>query len=143
MKNKFLKGGKAKGFTVIEIIIVVVIISLMTSIVVAFLGSSRNKGNDIAAKESTVSLRSMSELYYVDSGNSYTGFCADVNTTEAIRFATTTTGLSGDCDVAADGQSWAAEVDLILEGYFCIDTGGGGRVRASSKGATATVCPVI
>lgn len=129
-----------KGFTLIELLVVIAVISLLASIVVASLNTSRSKGKDVAAKENIINLRSISELYYLENGNSYSGFCQSNDARSALSTATSTTGLDGDCDVAADNQSWAAEVDLILEDHFCIDTRSSGKVT-TDKADDATTCP--
>ncbi len=141
-KKVFLKGLIQKGFTLIELLVVIAVISLLASVVIASLGSTRDKGKDVAAKESMVNLRAISEIYYVDNGNSYENFCVDIEALAAMRAAASSTGLATSCDVAGDDQSWAAEVGLIRENYFCIDIKGGGRVRAISKDDIANTNPI-
>ena len=58
-----------KGFTLIELLVVIAIISLLSSIVLASLGTSRAKASDAAIKQGLVNLRSAAELYYSNNGN--------------------------------------------------------------------------
>ncbi len=73
-----------KGFTLIELLVVVAIIGILASVVIGFLVSARNKGNDTAVKSNLATVRTASELYYLNNNNSYfvfTGF----NTTFAVQ----------------------------------------------------------
>ncbi|MCK5027270.1 MAG: type II secretion system protein [Candidatus Pacebacteria bacterium] len=143
-KERYLKEVMQKGFTLIELLVVIAIISLLATVVFASLGSTRDKSKDAAAKENMINLRSISELYYLENGNSYTGFCQDSEARAALNMATSTTGLDGSCDVdIVTGEHWAAEIELVLGDYFCIDTRGGGKIRTASKNDAApiTECP--
>jgi len=61
-----------KGFTLIELIMVVAIISLLTSIVLSSLTTARQKGNDAARVQSVHEIQSALQLYFTDNG-SYPG----------------------------------------------------------------------
>ena len=58
-----------KGFTLIEILIVVAIIGILSAIVMASLGSAKGKGNDVAIQSNLANIRAQSELYYSFVGN--------------------------------------------------------------------------
>ena len=64
--NKF-----KKGFTLLELLVVVAIIGLLTSIVLVSLSNSKNKGADAGVKSNLNTIRGMSELFYANNGNSF------------------------------------------------------------------------
>jgi len=68
---------KERGFTLIELLVVVAIIGILTSVVLASLGSARAKGNDAAIKGLMNSLRTQMEIDLDSVGGSY---AADVVT---------------------------------------------------------------
>ncbi len=60
---------KSKGFTLIEILIVVAIISILTGVTLAALGSARGKGDDTSIVSTLGNARTQAELYYSNNGN--------------------------------------------------------------------------
>lgn len=64
------KGSYKLAFTLVELLVVVSIISLLTSIVLAALTAARNKGSDAAIKSNLLTIRTQAGLYYTNN-NSY------------------------------------------------------------------------
>ena len=67
----FLKAKAVSGFTLIELLVVIAIIGLLSSIVLASLGTARSKAADAAIQANLVGVRSSAEIYYTDNGESY------------------------------------------------------------------------
>ncbi len=67
---------KRKGFTLVEIMIVVAIIALLASIAIPNLLTARKSANDAAAKAELQTIQTAIENYAIDNGN-YTGQAAD------------------------------------------------------------------
>jgi prepilin-type N-terminal cleavage/methylation domain-containing protein len=67
---------RQKGFSLIELLLVVSIISLLTSIVMSALDASRKKARDAARLEQAQTIRTALELYFSDNG-SYPPVSAD------------------------------------------------------------------
>lgn len=139
-KKKVAKKAKKKGFTLMELLVVVAIIGILAAIVLVSLNSARNKGKNAAIKSQMVSLRSAGELHNEDNG-SFATFCASTEATNLSAGVTNSGGTSFDCDATAD--AWAAEVQLVGAGagFWCVDSTGASKAEAATKGATATVCP--
>ncbi len=140
VKKKVAKKTKKKGFTLMELLVVVAIIGILAAIVLVSLNSARNKGKNAAIKSQMVSLRSAGELHNEDEG-SFATFCASTEAVNLQGGVEDAGGTTFDCDAAAD--AWAAEVALVGTGagFWCVDSTGASKVEAATKGATATVCP--
>ena len=59
------------GFTLIELLVVVAIVGLLASITMGYLGNAKKKGDDTAIKSNLATVRSVSEIFYLDNANSY------------------------------------------------------------------------
>lgn len=67
---------KQKGFTIIELLVVISIISVLSGIVLTQVSLTQNKGKNAALKVNMESLRKQSIIYY-EEHNTYNGLCAD------------------------------------------------------------------
>ncbi|KKP87376.1 MAG: Pilin domain-containing protein [Parcubacteria group bacterium GW2011_GWC1_35_8] len=70
MKNK-------KGFSLIELLIVVAIIGVLSSVVLASVNDARTKAMDAVVKGSLKSIQSQAQMYYEDHSSIYAGLCSD------------------------------------------------------------------
>lgn len=64
-----------RGFTLIELLVVIAIIGILAGIVLASLGSARDKGKDAGVQEQLSGARAQAEIYSGGNGNSYDGVC--------------------------------------------------------------------
>ncbi|MEI6660470.1 MAG: prepilin-type N-terminal cleavage/methylation domain-containing protein [bacterium] len=67
---KFLKSHQNRGFTLVELLVVISIISLLSSVVLSALNSARAKGRDARRKSDIHQIQLALELYY-DANGSY------------------------------------------------------------------------
>lgn len=62
-------GKKQRGFTLIELLVVIAIIGILASVVLASLGSARDKAKDAARKAEIKQLKTAIEMYYLNNGS--------------------------------------------------------------------------
>jgi len=142
---------RQKGFTLIELMVVISIIALLSAIVLASLGTSRNKAADTAIKQGLVNLRSSAELFYANNGNSYGatplgGDCAtpplgslfDNANIKAIIAGIQKNGVTPICHSSA--TAWAVSSPLKTNGTlsWCVDSKQ--TIKQISGNITSTSC---
>ena len=134
--------NKSKGFTIIELIVVIAIIAVLAAIVLVNVTSYINKGKNAAIVGNMASLITNSAVWYDNTGaGTYSGFCASANAT-AIQLAVTATNEGGTsyacfCDVASCGAAsskWCAVVTEVGgAGTYCVDSSGYKGALASGR----------
>lgn len=152
--------NKVRGFTLLELLIVVAIIGILTAIVLIALNDARNKGADAGVKSNLSSARSQAEVFYnanTASPNTYDNVCdlGAVGGVEAIglmvqtaaksaglgSYAVNATGDLTSATCNTNGVSWAAEAPLKgAGGMWCVDSTGTSERKTTSIGS-GTVCP--
>ncbi len=137
-----------KGFTLMELLVVVGIIGILATIVIGMLSSAQKKGKDSAIKEQMASLRSEAELYAIGNGNSYNNLFTSNNTwaSASVNIQAILTFLDSQTTVHTVGSStnqWAAQVQLKEDPtqYACIDYTAIMKIGTNVLGAGNTVCP--
>lgn len=125
MQSATRKKCKEKGFTLLELLIVIAVIGILSSLIMVSLSTSRAKASDAAIKSDLRSLMNVAELYYVNNGNQYGA------------------GGPGVCPAVSNGSpaSWAVDFDpnfkKIAE-HASIQAGGGD----SGGGLLLTNCAI-
>lgn len=114
-----MKKTNQKGFTLIELLVVVAIIGILATVVLASLGSARNKAKDAAIGAGYSAIRAQAELIYV---NTYVGTCADTKVAAIIAGALAQGATAQDCNESA--TAWAAEATLTDGTIYCTDSTG-------------------
>jgi prepilin-type N-terminal cleavage/methylation domain-containing protein len=133
-----------KGFTIIELIVVIAIIVILASIILININGYINKANDAAVKEDMSSLLADAANYYGSNG-SFASVAADPDYLKA----TTGIGSTGlkytlvtACDSASDcsgtSTKWCACVQekAVTANYFCVDSSGK-RTEETAKACSA------
>jgi prepilin-type N-terminal cleavage/methylation domain-containing protein len=154
------KKSKKGGFTLIEILVVVLIIGLLAAVILASLGSSRDKGSNGAIRSGVDSLRKQAEVLYNNMNLSYGGGtmsdvtnCVTSPSANTIFNAATGTdaaiiakmvadinlkagGTSGSPRVACSQQTNAWAFSVVLKaglGTYCVDSRGNSPKITSSN----------
>lgn len=146
---------RTKGFTLLELLIVISIIGLLAMITFDYLGSSRDKGADGATKQNVVNARSQAEVYFTNNGG-YGGLCNNVAggifshvqaATQAQNIVPRTSYAPNQAATAAreachdSVTAYAVWVPLKQGGGICIDSQNTTRITATPLGANQFVCP--
>ena len=88
------------GFTLLELLVVVVILGILTAIAIAFSGAARVRGEDATAKSNIRVAAPAFEVYREDHGGSYSGV------TLAQLQSQYSPGIQGITVLAADATSY-------------------------------------
>lgn len=148
-----------KGFTLIELIVVIAIIVILATIILININGYINKGKDAAAKEDMSTLLTDATSFYAtkgtfdgvtldsDYGKAWTGLTAS---TGSLAYVTTSSPAQAmiSCDInatcASGGSSpnskWCACIieKAITTNYFCVDSSG--KRSEQSTDACAAEC---
>lgn len=71
-----MKKLHKKGFTILELLIVVAIIGIIVAITLSYLGRSKDKAGDVSTISNIANARSQAEVFYAQNDSSYEGVCA-------------------------------------------------------------------
>jgi len=126
----------SKGFTIIELLVVVAIIAVLAAIVLVNVTSYINKGKDAAIQGNMSSMLVNGAVYFDNNGN-YTSFLTSAGYTAPADAAKTANGgtvLTG----VATSTAWCSCSPLKTSGTFCVDSTGTKKTTAT---ACATECP--
>ncbi len=161
--------NKHKGFTLIELLVVIAIIGILSAVVLASLGTARNKGSDAATQAQLSGARAQGEIYAGANSNSYGGVCAAAVTSggfggvagpgimkgvlnsSAVSASQISSAnppaLAGDAthvtchDTAgAPVTAWVMEAPLKNGGWWCVDSKGQSKQEGVAILAAATAC---
>lgn len=143
--------NKQKGFTIIELIVVIAIIAVLAAIVLVNVTQYINKGKDAAIKGNMTSVLADAAVA-IDGGSD--DVCANTALVAALAGADNANDGNGtpnevtDCNDAAGAgnTAWAACAQLKnVDAYFCVDsTGAKKEVATKATCVTAwalTACP--
>ncbi len=152
MIKNIMQTKPVRGFTLIEILIVIAIIGILAAVVVTSLNSARDKGADAVVKSNLHGLEAEAAIYYDDNNRIYTGVCttdqifidAMAGAISAVSPAPVTGGL-GDGECLDSDTEWAAWVNMksASTSAWCVDSTGK-SVEIAVQDSTAVdllVCP--
>lgn len=118
------------GFTIIELIVVIAIISVLATIVFFNTSNFVNKSKDSSIKGNMSSLLTNSLAYYGDHSGNYKDFCAD-SATQTIFYAIDAISENVHCNEVIEDEngvvaSWAfcAKLYIGSEKAWCADYAG-------------------
>lgn len=137
-----------KGFTLIELLIVVAIIGILVGITLGYLSEAKTKGSDASVKSNLGTVRSTSEIFYLDNFNSYLpvggltfniGPCPSYDIAGTNMLSQNKVMAEAIAEASANGKSsacynsglnWAVAVGLKSEvnTSWCVDNEGVAKV---------------
>ena len=155
MQKLITRGHVQKGFTLIELLVVIAIIGILAGIVLASLGSARNKGGDAAVQGDLVGIRSQAELYASNNNNSYgtlatttanaaascnAGMFTDASIRAALTAAISSGGGLVACAANATAGYWAAAAQLKSDPTqaWCVSSSGTSKQITWGTGVSGT-----
>jgi len=138
---------KTKGFTLVELLIVIAIIGILSSVVLSNLSGARTKAYDAKVQAQLSNIRQSAEIYYISNVNygASTGYC------NVGMFADTASGMSnltisvnypvGENTILCNskGTSWAVSDNLASSTtYWCVDNTGASKLETTALSTTSS-----
>jgi len=138
----------SRGFTLVELLIVIAIIGILSSVVLSNLTGARTKAYDAKVQAQMSNIRQSAELYYIANGN----YGITTYSCSAGMFADTSSGMSkltvsvnypvGENTIVCNSNGKAYSVTDNLASsttYWCVDNTGTSK-QTSTFLASTTVC---
>lgn len=113
------------GFTLIELLVVIAIIAILSTIVLASLGTARQRARDTRAKSELSQMRAQAELFFTN-GNTFETVCTTAKSAQGLKEMLISVGDNASAvGCASNGDAWAASA--LIKGdakTFCADSTG-------------------
>jgi prepilin-type N-terminal cleavage/methylation domain-containing protein len=134
---------KSKGFTIIEMVMVLAIVGLLTTIIMIALSNARNKAKDGKIQADLNQIRTAAGVYYNNqSPSSYSGLsCAVSNPNVSALCADINNQSPGNpIFVLKTGNAeYCVYKQLLNTKYACVDSAGNAEFNLSGPPATCVV----
>ena len=118
--SKFLKS---RGFTLVEILVVIAIITILAAIVLYSATQYINKGRDATIKGNLVVLVTAGELWYDRNSSKYAGFCGS-NAVEKAFSEIPTVEADRHCNSVDTAWAACAKFFVYPDKAYCVDNKG-------------------
>ena len=131
-----------KGFTLIEMLVVIGIIGILAAVVLTALGPSRNKAKDTRILSAVNQVRSLAEVNFNPSANVYADISGNATFTQ-LSTDVTANSSALVYNIDASGQSYTAFASLAsdtTQGYCVDSTGFGGVITGTGAVAVGISC---
>lgn len=159
MKTKFeIQNSKSetcrKGFSLVELMIVITIIGVLSTIVLGSISNSRARAYDSKVKQQLSSFRAAAEIYFLNQNpNTYgpaTIVCneglfndfSSVNGAPGLYIAAGNLPDFTQVVCGASDSAYAVKATLFSGNeYWCVDNKGASRLIQGPIGGSVTICP--
>ncbi len=123
-----------QGFTLLELLVVIIMLALVATIAMVALQDARNKGRDTGIKANLANVRQHAESKHLETGN-YNTVCGVNGATQSAIIAQMVAAAEAEspggvgsvicgAPVGGDANEWAMSVALATDGYWCVDASG-------------------
>jgi len=142
----------SRGFTLVELLIVIAIIGILSSVVLSNLTGARTKAYDAKVQAQLANIRQDAEIYYISNGN----YGVATSSCSGGMFADTVSGMSkltvsvnypvGENTIVcySKGTTYAVSDNLASSTtYWCVDNTGASKQETTilSTSTATAVCP--
>lgn len=133
----------SKGFTIIELLVVVAIIAVLAAIVLVNVTGYINQGKNAAIKGNLSTALTNAAVFY-NTNSAYTNYCTDATYTPVRDAVNAIVGANPTCTATATAWCACSAMKLTTaepaNSTFCIDSTGYKKVTQNA-GLCATRCP--
>lgn len=131
-----------KGFTLIEMLVVIAVIGILSAAVLTALGPSRAKAKDTRIISALQQVRALAEANYQ---NDYSWLPSGTIANSDGKLGTSASDISTNggslvINKATSSAAYAAYSVLASGGYYCLDSAGNAKNEGTDPG-TAVPCP--
>ena len=139
-----------KGFTLIEVLVVVAIIGILAAVVLTSLNNTRDKASDARIKAEARSIINEAELYYSNNGEVYEvdeGICEEDVVVRALQkvyseYSTESEDEQGGINCNDSEDAWALSIPLSDGStHWCVDSSLNARGIGDTIEEGIWVCP--
>jgi len=143
-----------KGFSLLELLIVITIVGLLSSIILSSVSQSRSRAYDSKIKQQLSSFRTAAEIYFSNQTPNVYGPAVSVCTAGIFNNVSAANGTPG---LYLDPISLPSFVQLVCQStdsayavkatlssgaeYWCVDNKGSSRAIQGDMGNPTTICP--
>ncbi len=129
------RSQSESGFTLVELLVVMLIIGLLAAIAIPAFFNQRDKAKDASAKEAVRTAQTAIETYSTDNNGSYAGAAIGAAGDNLNQIEPTLNDVGARATVVSNGNSYTVEVDSTFAGNSF-------RITRNADGSSDYTCNV-